>query len=413
MNKLELVDHIATEAELTKVSAAAALEAVLDGIDKTLKKGEEVRLVGFGTFSVRERAAGKGRNPATGKEIKIAASKNARFKPGAALKASLNKKVGQEVRRSRPPILCRCATRAKARQLEGRARLRNDCRAGNSRLPARGARFGYVLATPPVAWRGKRSRVCATAGRAVSSVGRASRLHREGRRFEPVTAHQSLPASASLCGVILPFARTLGVRRGAARLDDLSGRAARVARSCGARCPACDRRRWRHRAERPRRSSISSSRAATTRSCGAIVFFNSRGGNVVASMVFGHILRELRVAGDRRPVRGRRRAGPYVGECLSACVYAMMGAVRRIAPPGSEVALHRMSIVESEAAAGAGRRTSAQLRRRADGRCPAGATRGGWASIRRWCSGGISAAGLVHVLTPEEMRRWSFATSQF
>jgi DNA-binding protein HU-beta len=48
--------------------------------------------VGFGTFSVRERAAGKGRNPATGKEIKIAASKNARFKPGAALKASLNKK---------------------------------------------------------------------------------------------------------------------------------------------------------------------------------------------------------------------------------------------------------------------------------------------------------------------------------
>ena len=72
MNKLELVEHIAKEAELTKVSAAAALEATLDGIAKSLKKGEEVRLVGFGTFSVRERAAGKGRNPATGKEIKIA-----------------------------------------------------------------------------------------------------------------------------------------------------------------------------------------------------------------------------------------------------------------------------------------------------------------------------------------------------
>ena len=55
---------------MTKVAAAAALEAVLEGIEKTLKKGEEVRLVGFGTFSVRERAAGKGRNPATGKEIK-------------------------------------------------------------------------------------------------------------------------------------------------------------------------------------------------------------------------------------------------------------------------------------------------------------------------------------------------------
>ena len=96
MNKLELVDHIATEAELTKVAAAAALEAVLEGIEKTLKKGDEVRLVGFGTFSVRERAAGKGRNPATGKEIKIAASRNARFKPGAALKASLNKKSAKK-----------------------------------------------------------------------------------------------------------------------------------------------------------------------------------------------------------------------------------------------------------------------------------------------------------------------------
>ena len=96
MNKLELVDHIATEAELTKVSAAAALEAVLEGIVDTLRKGEEVRLVGFGTVSVRERAAGKGRNPATGKEIKIAASRNARFKPGAALKASLNKKSAKK-----------------------------------------------------------------------------------------------------------------------------------------------------------------------------------------------------------------------------------------------------------------------------------------------------------------------------
>ena len=79
-----------------------------------------------------------------------------------------------------------------------------------------------------------------------------------------------------------------------------------------------------------------------------IVFFNSRGGNVVASMVFGHLLRELRVAGIVGRFEDGREAGPYTGECLSACVYAMMGAVRRIAPPGSEVALHRMSIVESE-----------------------------------------------------------------
>jgi DNA-binding protein HU-beta len=96
MNKLELVEHVAKEADITKASAAAALEATLDGIAKSLKKGDEVRLVGFGTFSVRERAAGKGRNPATGKEIKIPASKNARFKAGASLKSSLNKKAAKK-----------------------------------------------------------------------------------------------------------------------------------------------------------------------------------------------------------------------------------------------------------------------------------------------------------------------------
>ncbi len=96
MNKLELVEHVAAAADMTKVSAAVALEAVLDGIAKALKQGDEVRLVGFGTFSVRARAAGKGRNPATGKEIKTRASKNARFKAGAALKESLNKKAAKK-----------------------------------------------------------------------------------------------------------------------------------------------------------------------------------------------------------------------------------------------------------------------------------------------------------------------------
>jgi DNA-binding protein HU-beta len=93
MNKMELVDHIAQATELSKAAAATALDAVVDGITKALRKGDEVRLVGFGTFSVRERAAGKGRNPATGAPIKIPASKNARFKAGATLKSSLNKKA--------------------------------------------------------------------------------------------------------------------------------------------------------------------------------------------------------------------------------------------------------------------------------------------------------------------------------
>lgn len=91
MNKHELVDHVASETDSSKAVAAAAIAAIIDGITKALKKGDEVRLVGFGTFSVKKRAAGKGRNPATGEEIKIPASKSARFKSGATLKAALNK----------------------------------------------------------------------------------------------------------------------------------------------------------------------------------------------------------------------------------------------------------------------------------------------------------------------------------
>ena len=70
VNKLELVEHVAEATDSSKAAAAAAIDAVIDGITKALKKGEEVRLVGFGTFSVKKRAAGKGRNPATGEEIK-------------------------------------------------------------------------------------------------------------------------------------------------------------------------------------------------------------------------------------------------------------------------------------------------------------------------------------------------------
>ncbi|MBU3890491.1 MULTISPECIES: HU family DNA-binding protein [Methylosinus] len=91
VNKLELVEHVAEATETSKAAAAAALDAVIDGITLALKKGEEVRLVGFGTFSVKKRAEGKGRNPATGEEITIPASTSARFKPGATLKAELNK----------------------------------------------------------------------------------------------------------------------------------------------------------------------------------------------------------------------------------------------------------------------------------------------------------------------------------
>ena len=90
MNKAEFVGAVADTAELTKVDAAKAVEAVIDVIKTALKKGDTISLVGFGTFTVRKRAARSGRNPRTGQTIKIKASKNPAFKAGKALKDALN-----------------------------------------------------------------------------------------------------------------------------------------------------------------------------------------------------------------------------------------------------------------------------------------------------------------------------------
>ncbi len=85
MNKKDLIGSIAAEAKLTKVEAKGALDAMLNVITAALKKGDRVALVGFGSFSVLKRAARKGRNPQTGKEIKIAAKKVVKFRPGSEL----------------------------------------------------------------------------------------------------------------------------------------------------------------------------------------------------------------------------------------------------------------------------------------------------------------------------------------
>ncbi|HEY4582284.1 MAG TPA: HU family DNA-binding protein [Lysobacter sp.] len=90
MNKADFVAAIADAAELSRAEAANAVDAMVSVITKTLKKGENVTLVGFGTFEVRERAARQGRNPKTGETIKIAASKNPSFKAGKALKDAVN-----------------------------------------------------------------------------------------------------------------------------------------------------------------------------------------------------------------------------------------------------------------------------------------------------------------------------------
>jgi DNA-binding protein HU-beta len=90
MNKGEFVTAVSDAAELTKADAARAVDAMIEVITTALKNGDDVTLVGFGTFSVRKRAARQGRNPQTGEAIKIKASKNPAFKAGKALKDAVN-----------------------------------------------------------------------------------------------------------------------------------------------------------------------------------------------------------------------------------------------------------------------------------------------------------------------------------
>ena len=92
MNKTELIDEIAKETGLTKKDSEAALKSFVSVVEKKLAEGDDVQIIGFGTFSIGERSERTGRNPKTGETIKIAASKSPKFKPGKAFKDLVNKK---------------------------------------------------------------------------------------------------------------------------------------------------------------------------------------------------------------------------------------------------------------------------------------------------------------------------------
>jgi DNA-binding protein HU-beta len=89
MNKADLIDKIAKDARISKTASAKALDSLVDGVTKALKKGDRVALVGFGTFTVSKRKARVGRNPQTGEQIVIKARKVARFRPGKELAAAI------------------------------------------------------------------------------------------------------------------------------------------------------------------------------------------------------------------------------------------------------------------------------------------------------------------------------------
>jgi len=90
MNKNDLIERVADRADLSKADATRAVDGVFDTITETLKSGDEIRLVGFGTFAVSRRAASEGRNPRTGEKIQIPASNQPKFKAGKGLKDALN-----------------------------------------------------------------------------------------------------------------------------------------------------------------------------------------------------------------------------------------------------------------------------------------------------------------------------------
>jgi len=90
MNKTQLVDAMAKDAGISKAAAKKALESFLDSVEGAMKKGDKVSLIGFGTFSVQTRKARDGRNPATGKAIKIPAKKVVKFKAGSELSKAVN-----------------------------------------------------------------------------------------------------------------------------------------------------------------------------------------------------------------------------------------------------------------------------------------------------------------------------------
>ncbi|MFP4648820.1 MAG: HU family DNA-binding protein [Halorhodospira sp.] len=90
MNKSELIEAVADSADLSKAAASRAVDAMVESVTEALREGDQVTLVGFGTFTVRDRAARTGRNPRTGETIQIPASKVPGFKPGKALKDAIN-----------------------------------------------------------------------------------------------------------------------------------------------------------------------------------------------------------------------------------------------------------------------------------------------------------------------------------
>jgi hypothetical protein len=177
---------------------------------------------------------------------------------------------------------------------------------------------------------------------------------------------------------------------------------------CGARCPKVIVAEGVIEEDTPQAFLDFAQRASLSSRLRSIIFLDSPGGNVVASMELGSDFRALRLAAVVAGYASQGgRSGPVSGQCLSACVYALMGASRRVAPRESRVGLHRMSIVEAGQSPGVARRTLADPHLVA--LLARYAARMGVDPALVW-SAESQRPGALHVLTQAEMTRWRLAS---
>ncbi len=217
----------------------------------------------------------------------------------------------------------------------------------------------------------------------------------------------------ALAGLLAVLA--LPVVSGAARAEQppMNFRVARMdAPGCGANCPEVVVADGVIEPETPLAFLDFAKTATLSHALRGVVFLNSPGGNVVASMELGAVFRRLRLAAIVAGFAANGDlSGPVAGECVSACVYALMGATRRVAPPSSRIALHRMSVTLADAGG-----SGVAARRFADARLVAlvarYATRMGVSPALVWSAESLPPDH-IHLLTQQEIARWRLASTRF
>ena len=279
--------------------------------------------------------------------------------------------------------------------------------------------MGFGLASPGRLYRVRR-RERIWRGRLAQLVEHLVYTERVGgsRPSPPTTRKRGIAFGRSfrlllLAGVLTALTLPLALRDARAEQPPMNFRIAKMdSPGCGAKCPEVVVADGVIEPETPLAFLDFAKTATLSHALRGVVFLNSPGGNVVASMELGAVFRRLRLAAI---VAGFAASGdlsgPVAGECVSACVYALMGATRRVAPPSSRIALHRMSVTLADASG-----SGIAARRFADARLVAlvarYASRMGVSPALVWSAESLPPDH-IHLLTPQEIAHWRLASTRF